>query len=652
MLDFLGDPKKPGAIPEGVDPALLSIYAQGSDEPKFAGQELLPAANNWGQNPYWSTQQFIASDIRDRVNASAQLRYDFTDYLYASGRIAMDWFARAADNLNPEGTGYDLVGSRNKADVQNREINLEGIIGFNKTFGKFNVNVFVGGNRMRRQYEYLQGTGSGFNVQFFPSLNNTKSRTYNYDFQETGINSVFASAEITYNNYLFLTATARTDWFSVLNPEYNEITYPSVGASFVFTDAFSNMPSWLSFGKVRASWAQSGIVNINPYQSNLTYSLYGFTHLGYSLGSFSQAMGSGGTIPNPLLQPAVSEEIEAGIDLRFFNDRLGLDFTYYHQTTTDDIIQQSISSATGFGNTNVNIGELRNRGIEIVLSATPVQGPLTWDISFNIAKNTNKVVSLLPGLTRLVPNSFDAEPRTRNALVQQIVGYPFGTITGRVQQVDPNGNLIFTEGGWPLASTDFVPIGNGLAKATGGLNNSFTWKGINLSFLIDFRIGGDIFSGTNNRLTQWGLSEQSLQGRDGETPIHITGVTRTGEGTDESPYVFSEVDRDLTPHEAFNYWDNVGGETTAITTMFLYDGSFAKIRQLTLGYSLPTSMLQKTPFKTVSISFVARNLALLYKDIPNVDPESAYSNQAGAQGLEYFAMPTTRSFGFNLGLGF
>ena len=133
---------------------------------------------------------------------------------------------------------------------------------------------------------------------------------------------------------LFLTATARSDWFSVLNPEYNNITYPSVGASFVFTDAFSNMPSWLSFGKVRASWAQSGIVNINPYQSNLTYSLYGFTHLGYSLGSFSQAMGASGNIPNPLLQPAVSEEIEAGIDLRFFQDRLGLDFTYYHQTTT------------------------------------------------------------------------------------------------------------------------------------------------------------------------------------------------------------------------------------------------------------------------------------------------------------------------------
>jgi TonB-linked SusC/RagA family outer membrane protein len=652
VLDFKGDPEKLGAIPEGVDPALLTIYAQGAANPKFAGQELLPAANNWGQNPYWSTRQFIANDTRDRVNASAQLRYDITPFLYVSGRAAMDWFTRIDDSLTPEGTGYDLNGSRSERQLQNREINLEAILGFYKTFGKIDVNAFVGGNEMRRKYEDVTANGAGFNVQFFPSLANTKSRNFGYSFNETGINSVFGSLEVDYNNIVFLTATARTDWFSVLNPEYNSITYPSVGASFIFSDAMSNLPSWISFGKVRASWAQTGIVNIGPYASNLTYSLYGFTHNGYSLGSFSQAMGTGGNIPNPTLQPALSTEFEAGFDVRFFGDRLGLDFTWYNQKTTDDIIGQSISNATGFGSTNVNIGELENKGVEIMLTGTPVRGDLTWDVSFNIAKNTNKVISILPGLTEIVPNSFDAEPRTRNALIKQIVGYPFGEITGRVQEVDPNGNPIFTAAGAPVASSAYVPIGNGIAKMTGGLNNSFTYKGINLSFLIDFRIGGDIFSGTNNRLTQWGLSEQSLQGREGETPIHIEGVTRTGSGTEADPYVYEEVDRDLTPHEARNYWNSVGGETTAITTMFLYDASFAKLRQLTLSYSLPSSLLSKTPFRSVTLSIVGRNLAILYKDIPNVDPESAYSSQAGAQGLEYFALPTTRSFGFNVGLGF
>jgi len=505
---------------------------------------------------------------------------------------------------------------------------------------------------MRRQYEKLQGNGSGFNVQFFPSLNNAKSRTFDYDFNETGINSWFASAEVSYNNYLYLTATTRTDWFSVLNPGNNKVTYPSVGASFIFSDAFTGLPNWLSFGKVRASWAQSGIVNINPYSSNLTYSLYGFNHLGYSLGSFTQAMGTGGQIPNPNLVPAVSTEIEAGIDLRFYENRLGLDFTYYHQETEKDIVPQSISNASGFGSTYVNIGKLQNQGVEIMLTGTPVRGDLTWDVSFNIAKNVNKVVSILPGLNEIIPNSYDAEPRTRNVLVKQIVGYPFGELTGHVQEVDPNGNLVFNQNGTPIATQSYVPIGNGLSKATGGLNNSFSWKGINLSFLIDFRIGGKIFSGSNNRLVQWGMSEQSLQGREGETPIHIKGVVRTGDGTDDVPYVYSEVDRDLTPNEAQNYWDNVGGETTGLAQMFLYDASFGKLRQLTLGYSLPAKMLSKTPFRSISISLVARNLAILWKNIPNVDPESAYSNQAGAQGLEYFAVPTTRSYGFNLGLGF
>jgi TonB-linked SusC/RagA family outer membrane protein len=652
VLDMIGDPNKPGAIPKGVDPALLQVYAQGADDPKFAGQELLPAANNWGQNPYWSTYQLQTDDTRDRINTSAQLRYDITPWLYVSGRAAMDWYLRKANSLSAEGTGYDLVGGRSQSDITSKEINIEGMVGFNKTFGKFNVNAFVGANRMRRQYENLQGNGAGFNVQFFPSISNSKSRTFNYDFNETGINSWFASGEISYNNYLFLTATTRTDWFSVLNPGNNKITYPSVGASFIFSDAFSSMPSWLSFGKLRASWAQSGIVNIAPYQMNLTYSLYGFNHRGYSLGSFSQAMGSQGIIPNPDLVPALSTEIEAGVDLRFYDNRVGLDFTYYHQVTTDDIVPQSISSATGFGQTYVNVGELQNQGVEIMLTGTPIRGALTWDVSFNIARNVNKVISILPGLNEIIPNSYDAEPRTRNVLVKQIVGYPFGEITGHVQELDPQGRPIFNANGSPVATQNYVPIGNGLSKATGGLNNSFTWKGINLSFLIDFRIGGKIFSGTNDRLVDWGLSEQSLQGRAGEAPLHITGVTRTGDGTEDSPYVYSEVDRDLTPHEARNYWGSVGGETTGITPMFLYDASFGKLRQLTLGYSLPRTLLAKTPFRTVTVSFVARNLAILWKNIPNVDPESAYSNQAGAQGLEYFAMPTTRSFGFNLGLGF
>jgi len=244
------------------------------------------------------------------------------------------------------------------------------------------------------------------------------------------------------------------------------------------------------------------------------------------------------------------------------------------------------------------------------------------------------------------------EPRTRNVYIKHIVGSPFGEITGRVQQTAPDGTPIFNLDGTPLASTTYVPIGNGVPNFTGGVNNTFSYKGFNLDFLIDFKSGGDIFSGTNNRLTQWGLHEQSLIGREGEAPLHVTGATRTGAGTEASPYVYTPIDRDLTPHEANIYWNRVGGESTAISNMFIYDASFVKLRQLTLGYTLPRTLLEKTPIQSVTVSFVGRNLWVISKNIDNVDPESTYSTNAGAQGLEYFAMPATRSYGFNLRVGF
>lgn len=642
---YRGDPNKPGAIPEGTSESLLAVYGQGGD-PKVPGQELLPAANNWGQNPYWTTEVFERSDVRDRVIASGSLRYDFTDWLYASTRMGMDWFTRRDTQLTPEGTGHTLNGSRTEGEDRTREINIDWMLGVDKTFGKFSLNTFVGGNTMTRKSERIAAQGNGFSVQFFDAINNAADRTFGYNLSDQGINSIYGSAEIGYNSILYLTATARNDWFSVLNPEFNSIFYPSYGGSWIFSDTFGSKPSWLSFGKLRASWAQVGIANINPFDANLTYSLNGNTHLGtYTMAAFSSAGGNNGSIPNATLQPALSTEMEFGIDLRFFNNRFGIDFTYYDQKTTNDILNATISRASGFGSTAVNIGEIANKGIEFLVTGTPIQGPLNWDISVNFAKNTNEVVSLIEGSTELAAE----EPRTRNARIKHIVGQPFGTITGRVQQTTPDGVPIFNADGTPLASADYVPIGNGVPDFTGGVNNTLSYKGVNLDFLIDFKSGGEIFSGTNNRLTQWGYHQQSLIGRQGEPPLHITGVENTG--TDEAP-IYTPVDRDLTPEEANIYWGRVGGESTAISSMFIYDASFVKLRQLTLGYTFPQKLLDNMFIRSLSFSLVGRNLWVINKNIDNVDPESTYSTNAGAQGLEYFAMPATRSYGFNINVGF
>jgi hypothetical protein len=494
--------------------------------------------------------------------------------------------------------------------------------------------------------ETLNLAGEGFSVPFFEALNNTTSRGWGYNQIESGINSLFGQAEIGYKGFLYLTATLRNDWFSVLNPEYNSILYPSAGLSFVFSDIINALPSWLSFGKIRGSWAQVGNVTILPYETNLTYELLADTHGGYSMASFSSAKGINGLIPNPELQPLLSTEIEFGIDIRFLNNRLGLDFTYYDQKSTDDIMQAQISRTSGFGRTNVNLGEMTNKGFEVLLNGTPLRGAFKWDISLNFARNTNEVVRLTDELDELTI----AQPRNRNVFVKHIEGQPFGAITGRVQRVSPDGQPVFFADGRMDATDDFVIIGNGNPDWIGGLNNSFSFSNFDLSFLIDFKVGGDIISGTNMRMTEAGLHKQTLIGREDQPPITISGVTQTGSDSDGNP-VFSPIEKTLTPAEAQAYWQSSQSDNEGITDMYLYDASFLKLRQLTFGYYFPQKLLSKTPFVDLSLSFVGRNLFVLWKNIDNVDPESSYNN-LNAQGLEYFGYPAVRSYGFNLKVGF
>jgi len=205
----------------------------------------------------------------------------------------------------------------------------------------------------------------------------------------------------------------------------------------------------------------------------------------------------GDNIPNPNLSPALSTELEFGTELRFFQGRLGLEFTYYDQKTTDDILSATISRTSGFLSTSVNIGELSNKGIELLVTGTPVQGPVTWDISFNLAHNKNKVIALSEGITELNVE----EPRTRTVYVKHIVGYPFGMITGYKHKTDGQGNLVYEANGSPVRGDVYEILGNGVAKFTGGMNNSISWKRIRLDALLDFKAGGDIYSGTNVSLT-------------------------------------------------------------------------------------------------------------------------------------------------------
>jgi hypothetical protein len=552
----------------------------------------------------------------------------------------MDYYTRNSNNLTPEGTGHNRTGDISETGNFVREINQEWILGMDKQFGKIRVNAFVGGNKMVRETEEIGVSGNTFNIPFFASIVNTANRTIDYSYSKSGINSLYGSAEISYAGYLFITATARNDWFSVLNPENNSKLYPSLGGSFVFTDAFKDaMPDWLSFGKLRAAWGQVATANVGAYAVNPTYSLYGAGHLGLPMGAFSFDQ----TIPNPNLSPALSTEIEVGTELRFFKGRGGIEFTYYSQKTTDDILSATISLASGFTNTSTNIGQLTNKGIELLLTATPLQGPVTWDISFNIAKNTNKVVELSEGVSRL----FVEEPRTQTVGVYQVVGLPFGEILGYKQVVDPaTGKKVYDAVGSPVRSDVFEDLGNGIAKLTGGITNTISWKQFRLDALIDFKAGGKIYSGTEVNLTSWGLHKQTLAYREGGMPIE--GVIQTGTTTDpdtgEDVPVYGPFSKTLNQQETADYWGNLAYRASE---NFMYDASFVKLRQVSLEYNLPSKLMAKTPLKTVAVSFVGRNLAIMYRKTDNIDPESSYSSGNG-QGIDQFAMPGTRSYGFNI----
>ncbi|HEX8038144.1 MAG TPA: SusC/RagA family TonB-linked outer membrane protein [Chryseosolibacter sp.] len=636
VKDLIGDPNKPGAVPDLETQAAkgITIY-----DKKIPGEEFQVSNNLWTQNPYWAAYQQINSDERDRVLASGQLRYDITDFLYAQGQAGMDWFSKRGTQLTPQGTGHNRGGAMTENENRIRETNVEYRFGFDKMFGDIGVNAFIGGNAMKRKTEYMAANGTGFNTPFFAAITNANQKSYDFDNAEAAINSLFGSAEFSYKGFLYLTGTARKDWFSVLNPKKNSIVYPSIGASFAFSDAFNDLPTWLSFGKVRASWAQVGNVNsVDPYETTITYGA-NITHVGRPLGGFT----SGTNYPNPDLVPFTSTELEFGFDVRFFENRLGADFAYYDQKTTDDILDANISRGSGFTSTSVNLGKITNKGIELLLTGTPVRGDLTWDISLNFAKNNSKVVSLIEGQTELVGE----EPRTRTVFIKHIVGYPYGMITGKIQLRDPNGNLVYDADGAPITDESYQIIGRGVPDFTGGLNNSLTYKHINLSFLIDFKSGGDIYSGTNVRMTQSGFHKQTLQGREGEAPLTVTGVIQNGTDANGDP-IYEPFSKTLTPGEAANYWGLLGDRASE---RFVYDASFVKLRQVTLGYSIPREWISETPIQNVTLSFVGRNLAILNKNVDNIDPESSYTS-SNSQGLDYFGMPASRTYGFNLRVTF
>lgn len=611
VLDLKGDPNRLGANPKDAFDLYGTTFGK-------KGYELLPTSSIWFQNPYWAAYQITDKDAKDRLIASASLQYDFNEWVYVKGRAGIDQSDRISENINPTGTGYNLTGGMSQSQDKYQQTNFDIMIGSRHEFSNgIAYDFLAGANKMRLQQDGTYASGNNFALPFFYSIANGINNSGGSGYSKLGSHSVYGQAEISYNNWLFLTGSARNDWFSVMDGR--DVFYPSIGLSAVLSDVLT-LPKVIDFAKVRTSWAQVGSVgDIGAYSLNQNYNL-NRAHFGIPRGGVS-----GGSVRNANLSPLLVTELELGLNVQFLNNRLGVDFAYYDKKTEDDILNAGISYTSGYSSTIVNVGELTNKGVELLLTGVPVRSQnFDWNVSFNMSYNSSKIVSLVDPTND--EESFNiGMSRARHAYVAHIEGKPYGQITGSIYLRDADGNLALDANGLPQVDIEAgtVAFGTGVHPFVAGLQNNFRYKDFTLGFLIDMKDGAVGHSGTNAQLYRRGVHKNTLVGREnGLGVIPATGIR--------------------------DYYEKIYND---IAEEFIYDAGFIKLREVTLGYNVPSQFLTKTFINKANISLVGRNLWLIHSNVDNIDPESAY-NSGNAQGLDFFAMPQTSSFGINVNLTF
>ncbi|MCY7349917.1 MAG: SusC/RagA family TonB-linked outer membrane protein [Cytophagaceae bacterium] len=593
-------------------------------------------------NPYYSMNKHVENITRDRLFGNVALKYQFTDWLYVQGRLAQDSYVRNQDYNIPNGyapiprapVGF-VNGSYTQDVRQNVERNLDFILGANKTFGKIGVDITLGGNQRYARNDYNSVTVQDFVQPGLYTVANGRIKNPIYGLSEKKINSLFGAATISYKEFLYLSATARNDWFSTLAPSNRSILYPSVTGSFVFSQAFDNLPGWLSFGKLRAAYAQVGSDNVNPYSNALYYAVDNNSFPNPS----GQLVPVGGinasVVPNKNLRPLRIQEAEVGLELKLFQNKIGFDFTYYHKTTDDQILAAQISDASSYTSKLINVGRSMNQGLEMLLTVSPVTTKsFRWDVSANVSYNTSKVLRL--GLS---PNdTVITVGGGGGRVLNQVVGKPIGQLYTFKYLRDAQGRQVFdAKSGMPLRNNVLQNVGNALPTYFGGITNTFTYRGISLSALIDFKLGHKMIAGRNINYMRHGLSKRTLPGR-AEGFVIGNGVNPNG-----------EINKTQTAVQPFYESINPLG----INEDFVANAGFWKLRQITLGYDFSKLFSQRSFIKGLSLNAVASNVLVIKKWTENMDPEEALVSSDNAVGLDFWpGLPPTRSVGFNLNVRF
>lgn len=602
-------------------------------------------------NPYWDVYKNSNNSKKDQFRFNGKVVWNITQHLKIQGTAGaeLNWFT-FEDYKAPTTPGYESGYLQNN-NFRNRMYNFELLALYNNSWGDFDFNATLGGNLYKVNNQTIVTTAKDMKIRdvvALMSFNEVSVEPYSYRKQ---INSVYGAVNLGWKHMLYFDATLRGDQSSTLPISNNMYIYPSFSGSFVFSELLK-LGDKLPYGKVRMSWAQVGS-DTDPYQLGLVYTKSKFAYPGYTIGYISN-----GTIPNKDLKPTKTNSFEMGLELKFLKNRIGLDFTYYSQLSKNQIMGMASSSTSGYGYRLINAGEIENKGVEIALNTRPIQTKdFSWDLNFNFSKNSNKVKKLVDDM-----DMFELEKATwLDVQVAAKVGENFGSIVGPDFQRNENGDILIDPStGLPMYDKSNHILGNASWDWTGGVYTNFSYKNISLSAVFDVKVGADLYSMSARAAHETGKSMATLEGREAwykseearqaagyakDSPDWIPtggfiapGVIDNGDGT------YRENDIVINPEK---YWMSVCRNAPS---MFIYDNSYVKCREITLSYTLPKAWL-KNVVDGLTISFVARNPFIVWKNIPNIDPDSNYNNTTG-MGMEYGSLPSRKSYGFNVNVKF
>ena len=589
------------------------------------GLETAWNVDSYTTNPWFVVNQYVNDVSRKRLISSLSGRYQFTDYLSLMGRVGYDYSSDRRFGVTPYGTLYSNAGEGaldNLTLGSRLEMNSDALLSFSKSLNQdFSISASIGANYRRNKFESSRLYGGNFIVPYLYTPTNLRTRNLEYQSTELVTPSLYYTADFTYK-FLTLSTTGRYDRFSSLPNGNRSIFTPSVAGSFIFSDLLDS-PA-LSYGKLRASYAKTSGEPAQPYQTSFYYNI-GNPINGVPRASYDSRL------PNANLRPYSLREFEIGTELKFLNNRIGLDVAYFNRKTSGEIVGASLSTSTGFESRSVNLGSTLNRGVELALTVVPIKrGAFTWTSTFNFTKLQNKVLDIDGGANNPLQTG---TYRPMNGNISIVKGEAISQIRAYDYKRDANGNIVVGANGVPLRG-DLISMGSGIANLYGGWNNDFNFGNFSLSALIDYKFNNKILSATEYYSYTRGLNQATLVGRDGG--VTATGVTENGQNNTVSV-------------PAYVYYPQLAANVSKLSVL---DGSFIKFRQLAFGYTFNQTVLARTPFQAITLSLVGRNLFTIMKHTDNIDPENTISPLVAYAGVEGGSLPFARTYGVTLNVKF